>query len=415
MNLILDKNDRGTNTIVRETAKNNSAFLLFVVACILIATSSRSLIAVPGLFLPVIFFKREDILYVIPLMVVLLIKIVLGMVVYPSDDYAAYSIDNVWIIREAVTVFLFFAWMIIGYRKIDLDFMKRQNGIVIWLIILMIYVSLYVSDGSFIISGISNSQALLWFMFFIIFTGKYSIFSKTLAFIIILSTGLIPRQSSFTVISSVAMMSLLVLSFTPFAKTIVRWRAIAIVAIVFLVTASSFAYLVHVRATRDTGEGNNGYTRSILANAGYNQFINEPLLGSPYGRGILPLPVIQKLGWEQYFLDPSTYNIYSLSFHNSFIYLLTRYGLLSLVPFWLIVRRIPRSGILPMVIFTLVLFLSAGANVVIESLKSGPGVALALGALFSVGRNNQLPPTADRKGGKSMKFFQAAAIPTRNR
>jgi hypothetical protein len=72
---------------------------------------------------------------------------------------------------------------------------------------------------------------------------------------------------------------------------------------------------------------------------------------------------------------------------------------------------VPRKGPLPIVIFTVLVLLSISANVVIESLRSGPGVALVLGALFSFGELSSRPKGQDHLRGSRQMLWDAHKIP----
>jgi hypothetical protein len=347
-----------------EEPKTTSFFVFTLVSLVLIGTSYRSLIVVPGLFIPLLFIKREDRTYLGALILVLLTKICLGYFLEPSAGYAAYKQNNIWLLREPTTILLFFTWILFGYRYATLEFFTKQNWKKIFGVIIAIYVAQFLFDDRIILSGISSAQALAWFLFFILLIGNAPKLVKFIILALIIGTGFIPMDSSFTMIASMIMGMIYVLPYFHLTEIKLQWRIIAIFTIALLMVSSTFAYLVYVRETRATGEANNGYARAILAEAGY------------------------ELGWSQYFTDPEEYNIYNLSFHDSFIYILVRYGIFSIVLYWLIVCRIPSKGRLPLVLFGSILLLSTGANVVIESLRAGPGVGMALGALFSAGETS---------------------------
>ncbi len=236
------------------------------------------------------------------------------------------------------------------------------------------------------------------------------------AFIILLLTST-QLVSSYTTINCLFLIFLFCIRYTILTRLVIPWRTTIIVAIVFLTFASLFASYVNLKDSA-VSEGNNGAAREALAKAAFSVFVDFPLFGTPFGRGIVPIEVVEDLGWDQY-LDPEIgkemaevvspgsagYDIYALSFHNGFLYLLTRFGMLSFFLIYLIIRCVPRKGPLPVVIFSVIVLLSISANVVIESLRSGPGVALVLGALFSFKRQDIIaaeimsPFAGERKKG----------------
>ncbi|MEJ0094649.1 MAG: O-antigen ligase family protein [Methylocella sp.] len=253
--------------------------------------------------------------------------------------------------------------------------------------------------------NISADQAVFFFIIFIVFFDKrynYYFVLFALAILLLTSTHLV---SSYTTISCLSLTLIFCVRSTALSRVIVPWRITVIVAIVCLALTSLFASYVNLKDSR-VSEGNNGQARETLAQHAFSVFMDFPLIGTPLGRGIVPLEAVEELGWEQY-LDPEIakdmaaageessaslgYDVYSLSFHNGFLYLLTRFGVLSLFLIYFLVRYVPRKGPLPIVIFTVVVLLSISANVVIESLRSGPGVALVLGALFSFGELSSWP------------------------
>ena len=366
--------------------KTIGVLAIILVGIVLYTTGCHSLLMIAGLALPVMYFYRKDFLYLFPVVVITAMKIGLAYNLDPDGNYASYALNEVWMLREASTLILCYSWLTFGRRHIDPQQILNLKPWLLWVLIVMAYGCLGFYENSIIVSGVSSLHRLLLLVFYLILTGRYNLFFKFSILALILATALIPMQSSFTVISSASLILLFLITKSRLADKIIPWRPIVMLCIAFLMLSSAFAYLVHVRATRANGEGNNGYTRAILADAGYQQFLETPVFGTPYGRGILPLKTVEKLGWMQYFTDTETYNIYNLSFHDSFIYLLTRYGIFSLLLFYMLTRLVPKKGRLTEVLFSCVFLLSAGANVVMESLRAGPGFGFALGIILALGQ-----------------------------
>ena len=356
--------------------------LLLLIALIFGGTAFRSSIAVPGLLLPLLFLKRIDLRFLLVIGAVLTFKVLTSLLVAPGVNYVDYPMDYAWIAREMMTLVLFFAWMLMGQRVLSASRILELGWQVPVLILIILYVIVFLTSGILLIGGIDSLQALILLMYYLLFIGTKSLAIRCGAAVALYLTALSPPDSSFTVIACGTLFAIFALDVFGLSKKTVPWRLAVIAGISVLLVMSLFAYLVNLRPPKANGEGNNGYTRSTLAASGYEQLAQEPILGSQVGRGILPIYAVEMLGWSQYFNGSGEYNIYSLSFHNSFIYLLTRFGLLSLILFGLFIGRVPRAGPIHVVLFTLVLITSAGANVVIESLRSGPGVGFALGALL---------------------------------
>lgn len=373
-------------SLAKKNSKMISVGVLVVIGLVFDTTAYRSTLTLAGLIIPLFYFNLKDFTYLLPVIAISFLKIFLTFVMDPDINYATYLQNDAWMFREPVTLILCYAWLVFGRRHVDPGLLLNLKPKIVWILLVIAYACVAIYEKSLILSGVSNLHILLFLIFYCAFTGNYSRVLKFSVLMLVLGTALIPRQSSFTVIASFSLVLFFFLSKFRVANITLPWRPVAIVCICFLMASSTFAYLVHVRATRATGEGNNGYTRSLLAEDGYNQFMETPVLGTPYGRGILPFKTIQNLGWTQYFTDTETFNIYNLSFHDSFIYLLTRYGLLSLFLFYMLVRLVPQRGRLMEVLYSCVFLLAAGANVVMESLRAGPGFGFALGVMLAIGQ-----------------------------
>ena len=357
------------------------ALLLFI-TFVFAATAFRYEFAVPGLFLPLCFVRREDRKYILAVGLILIIKIGSSLLAKPSLDYIGYPMDYFWIGREVTSVFLFYAWIFMGQTVMPLQRILTLGWKTLVLLLLTLYGCLTIFSSLSLVGGIDNLEALILLFYYILILGSTPRLVRFAAMVGLVLTALWPANSDFTIIACVALLSIYSFGYFNIANKSVPWRMAILIGIGILLVMSLFAYLVHFRPTRTDGEGNNGYTRATLAVAGYNELAKEPVLGSQLGRGILPLGTIEQLGWSQYFSNTGEYNAYALSYHDSFIYLLTRFGFLAPFLFVLFLQRIPRYGPLHVVAFSLIMILAAGANVVIESLRSGPGVGFVLGMLF---------------------------------
>ncbi|MBP0110351.1 O-antigen ligase family protein [Bradyrhizobium vignae] len=360
--------------------------LVLLVALIMGGTAYRYSFAIPGLLLPVLFMRRTDLAFLSGLAVFFVLKIAASMLVEPGSEYGFYSLDYQWIARETGTICLFFFWLLMGERVLPLRRLTSLSWKVHAGALIILFCLFYSYFGRIEIGTIDNLSALVLLLIYVLIIGPYGAAIRLCAVTVLVLTVLIPLESSFAIISCFILLGIYGFVLVGHQRLRLPWRLLTSMSIVVLVVMSQFAYLIDVRPVRSTGEGNNGYIRAALAEAGYREIKDRPILGSPMGRGILPISIINELKWEQYFEPGSGYDVFALSFHNSFIYLLARYGICSFFLFFLLLKRIPRSGPAHAVLFTMTLVLGMGANVVIESLRSGPGVAFALGTLVATAR-----------------------------
>jgi len=374
---------------------SNTDFFVTVISMALLALHYS--IGLLGLLWPIRKMNISMLKLLNPIFLIIIIKLS-SLLFMPLGYYARYNFNINSMLREIGTIILFYLWFIIGFKLYNFSFFTSlsktvQTGCLIFVPFVQIF-----AVGAPIMHNIDGAQAIYYFIIFVIlFDLKYNFYYVLFIFIILMltSTSLV---SSYTTISCLCLVFVFCIRYTVLSRIIIPWRTSVYVAILFLTFASLFASNVNLKDAT-VSEGNNGAAREHLAQAAFSVFVDFPLFGTPFGRGIVPIEAVENLGWEQY-LDPDIgremaeaeapgsagYDIYSLSFHNGFLYLLTRYGMLSFFFIYLIVRYVPRKGPLPIVVFSVVVLLSISANVVIESLRAGPGVALVLGALFSFKR-----------------------------
>ncbi len=348
-----------------------------------------------GTLFPILKMRLSHFKILVPIILLLVFKIISSMVLSPGQ-YESYKFDYIFLIRETVTLMLFYTWLMIGVHLYNFSFFRSLNWKSVTIIILSVPLVQVFSFGTPVMAGITAAQAVFFFIIFVVFFERvHSIHLKLFTLCILLSTSFW-LQSSFTTICALTLLLVFLISSTFVSRIMVPWRVTVVVAIAFLSYASTFAHQVNLKDDASSN-GNNGGARETLAGYAFSIFSDFPILGTPMGRGIIPAGVIEELGWVQY-LDADVgevmaeeyrvqgFDAYALSFHNGFLYLLTRFGIFSILLFYLIIREVPRRAPLPLVLFSVVMLLSISANVVIESIRVGPGVALVLGALFSFQR-----------------------------
>ena len=344
-----------------------------------------------------------------PIILILAIKTVISMAmpVGGYGEYKDYAFNTSFLIRECITIVSFYAWFYFGLHSYNYRILRSHRNSFLLLLLIFAPLSQFIVSGSVDLYAVDASQIFFLFLIFMIFVDRHSdLLSLSVAFaaLAITATSLL---SSYTTISATMLVFIYASRTANLGRQIVTCRPVMITAVIILTFASLFAYLVNFKDdSLSRTKGNNGYTRSILATEAFSTYAEFPLVGTPFGRGIMPVRVVKALGWEQYF-DPeiaremaeavtengssdASYDIYAISFHNGFLYLLTRFGIFSILLIYLILSHAPRRAPFMVVVFAVVVLLSISANVVIESVRSGPGVGFVLGVLFSVRRAQDL-------------------------
>lgn len=367
-------------------------FDIFIIVISMSLLSLHYAAGIAGVMLPIVKLNISKFKILIPIIILMIFKMILFMF-FPLEQYSTYEFSYIFLFREVLSILLFYIWFIVGIHIYNLSFFSSLNWKIVVLALLSLPIVQVYSYGAPVMATIDASQAVFFlFIFVVFFERKYNVYLKLFTLVILLSTSF-ALKSSFTTICGLTLLFSFFVSSTYISRMMVPWRISVVVAIVFLTFASTFASQINLK-DNENSDGNNGETREILAGHALSIFSEFPVFGTPMGRGIIPKAVIDKMGWDQY-SDPDlakaigeeygfqSFDIYALSFHNGFLYLLTRFGIFSLLLFYLIIREIPRRAPLPLVLFSIVMLLSISSNVVIESIRSGPGVALVLGALFS--------------------------------
>lgn len=353
-----------------------------------------------GTLFPILKINFSKFNMLIPIIILLIFKIIIT-IFSPLGQYSTYNFNYIFLIRESFTILLFYTWFIIGLYIYNFTFFILMKWTSVIIVLLLLPIVQVYSSGAPIMATIDASQAIFFLLIFVVFFERtHSIYLKLFTLSILLSTSFALR-SSFTTLCGFMLLFLFFTQSTFISRIMVPWRITVVVAIAFLTFASTFAESVNLKDNANS-DGNNGETREALAGYALSIFSDFPVFGTPMGRGIIPTGIVEELGWDQYF-DPDvaqvmtetyglqSFDMYALSFHNGFLYLLTRFGIFSLLLLYLIIREVPRRAPLPLVLFSTVMLLSISANVVIESIRAGPGVALVLGALFSFQQKPEAP------------------------
>jgi len=362
-------------------------FFVFLLVC-MAGSINYSSIGAALLFLPIFFLGKNALKPIAVIAVFLASKSLYSAVSAAPEGYESYEFSYYWLIRENYTLLCFIIWFYAGAELFDFAFFRSFGWAINLFIVISISIFRVFYAGTPFLAGVDSLQILAYAIpFFIILDRAYSRLSAIMAaFLSILLLGI--PDSSFSVLITAVIVSACIFRSINIDRISIPWRGPLAACIVFLTFASLFASAVHLRGERKNGEGNNGATRELLAHEAIDVFKNNALTGTNLGRGIVPPAVIDlRLDWQQYFTgDDPLSNIYALSFHNGFLYLLTRFGVFSSVIIWLLLSSTPRRGELSLVLFSFTLCLAISANVVLESIRAGPGVALVLGIIFSAAK-----------------------------
>lgn len=361
---------------------SQSAVLLFLFICMLALESRIALGAIVALLALQKRCRVWTLLFLTLFAPFVALKLLASAAMPTDDSYSAFPFDPLIGIREASTVALTLIMLIVGYRFLHRLYLYSSS---MWLLLSFSIINwaFHAYQFSEIFPATpDNTQLLsLYFIFICVSRGRGAVVPLGLAMTLVMSAGL---DSSFTAIATILIWLSFIARVLRVKKVQFPFRASVAIIICILMIGSLFAAYVNLRAT-----GNNGGDRAILAGFGYDVVAKYPLLGSPLGRPIVPLEAIQQLNWSQYLVGSDatgkSFNTYGLSFHNSFIYLLSRFGLVGLAIIFFIIALVPRRAQLVDVMFVAVPLVFAGANVVIEGLRAGPAFGLVLGSIISYG------------------------------
>jgi hypothetical protein len=282
--------------------------------------------------------------------------------------------------RELFTVFLTFEMFALGWYVLPKRVWMQTSKLVL-LFLISTNVILHIARSHQLLFATSdNTQLISLYALYIMILRARTPLQLAMPVVVglFLAAGL---SSSFTATAALMLTGIALIRVSPLRSIQVNWRLVATAAVIFFSVASLFAYAVNLRAAET---GNNGFTRSILAHSAWEVTAHSFVFGTPIGRMIVPINVIDVLGWTQYLDDQSEYNLYALSFHNSFLYLLTRFGI-SAIAFevFVIATLVPKRGNIADVLFMMIPLLFMSANVVVESARAGPALALVLGSLLA--------------------------------
>lgn len=389
---------------------SQSAVLLFLFIC-MVALESRVAL---GMSVALLALQKRcriwTLLFLVPFSAFVAMKLLLSAVMPTDESYSAFPFAPLIGIREASTVALTFTMLIVGYRFLHRLYLYSSS---MWLLFSFSLANWAVHAYQFselFPATPDNTQLLsLYFLFICVARGRGVVVPLSLAMTLVMSAGL---DSSFTAIATIIIWLAFIARIFQIKRVQFPFRASVAIIICILMVGSLFAAYINLRAT-----GNNGGDRAILAGFGYDVIARYPLLGSPLGRPIVPLEAIQELNWSQYLVgsDASgkTFNTYGLSFHNSFIYLLSRFGLFGLAAIFSIIALVPRRAQLVDVMFAAVPLVFAGANVVIEGLRAGPAFGLVLGSIISYGVRVKAHRLGEEINGRERESVRPAATSTK--
>lgn len=356
-----------------------AGWLLVVFACL---AGLELYVAVAAMVILVPIFKapRPSLNFLAALGIIILLKTITGRFVDLGPEYASYRMNDAAAAREYTAIALTGLLFVTGRH-----FLTREAIEVIpggWLVTFSVANILIhaVSRGDVFSATADNTQIISFYLLYIVairkLDGAWPIVALLLA--IFHAAGL---QNSFSSAAAAMIMMLFITTRLNLTNRFGDYRSAVAVTILCFMFLSLVAYLFVFRIN---GEGNNGYTRAFLAQTAYRIFSEHPFTGTTIGLPVIPSSLIYMLGWMQYLDDQGDFNIYGLSFHNSLLYVLTRFGIFGYAAFFIfIVKNVPRRGLISDIAFTVIPFLFLSANVAFESARAGPGVALVLGSLFS--------------------------------
>jgi hypothetical protein len=306
------------------------------------------------------------------------LKLALASILSPMAGYTSFPFSSPAALRETLTMILTVEMFVVGrYVFPEYKLSEVRPALIIFIVFLNIIVHV-LRDKTLLAPAVDNTEILSFYLIYLMIsktTSKYVV-----AVGLLLATSLSIRLgSSFITISFLILFTITILRFTSIRHITLPWRTVVGSLVLFFFVASRFAYMVNFRV-----EGNNGYDRATLAAAAYDVFFGPAFFtGTPIGFPIVPFDVVEKLGWSQYLETGSDFNPYALSFHNSFLYMATRFGASAFVFLGFALSLIPKRGKVSEVLFSAIPLLFMSTNVVVESARAGPGLGFVLGSLFA--------------------------------
>jgi hypothetical protein len=313
------------------------------------------------------------------------LKTMVGLYVDMGPGFAIYAFSSGAAGREYVALLTTALMFVAGYKVMTREAFERIGSGWLLLIPVINIIVHTVTRDDLLAATADNTQILSLYVMFVVVLRRGNNLWPLIAVLLALFMGA-GLKNSFTTVATMVILICYVAKNVGLADRNGPFRPLVFVYIVVFMFLSLIAYLFVFRVVvAGAGEGNNGLTRALLAQFAYLTFFDHPITGTTIGLPAVPSDAIYLLNWTQYLTGDDGANVYGLSFHNSLLYMLTRLGAIGYVILgWLILRLVPREGKLLDIMFTAVPFLFLSANVVLESVRAGPGVALVLGSLFSV-------------------------------
>jgi hypothetical protein len=340
---------------------------------------------------PIVLLRRRALIPLLCLCGIFAFKFAASKFLPVPFGYESYQVSSIAALKEMFSVALSLECFLLGYFVLNKRFFEKIDQRLLLGLCIINVVTHDIIYKSLFWATFDSPQIISLFSLFVVTQVRRSSFmAKAVAAVLVFEMNA-RLGNSFTAIAGIVI--LLAVAVKSLRLNVrLPWRAAVTALIIFFSVASLFAYLVSVRT-----EGNNGTTRAYLASVAWSVIKDAAPFGTPIGLPIVPVYGIDNLGWTQYFsATGEEFNIYGLSFHNSILYLMSRYGILALPIFVWFLRFVPKRGPLTLLMMTAVVFLGLSANVAIESVRAGPGAALVLGSLFGW-RIVRLPKFLPRK------------------
>lgn len=212
-----------------------------------------------GTLFPILKMRLSQFKILVPIILLLVFKIISSMVLSPGQ-YESYKFDYIFLIRETVTLILFYTWLMIGVHLYNFSFFRSLNWKSVTIVLLSVPLVQVFSFGAPVMAGITAAQAVFFFIIFVVFFERvHGIHLKLFTLCILLSTSF-ALQSSFTTICALTLLLVFLISSTFVSRIMVPWRVTVVVAIAFLSYASTFAHQVNLKDDANSN-GNNGGAR----------------------------------------------------------------------------------------------------------------------------------------------------------
>ena len=264
------------------------------------------------------------------------LKTLTGLYVDMGAAFAIYAFSWSAAVREYTALAVTLLMFVLGYRVMTRTMFDRLPSGGLLLIPLSNIILHAVTRKDILAATADNTQILSLYVCYLVATRKGDNAWPLIALVIAIFMGA-GLRNSFTSVAAVMVLLCYLGKHVDLSERIGPYRLATAVYVALFMVLSLVAYLFVFRVETDGGEGNNGYTRALLAQFAYRTFVDHPFAGTTIGLPAVPSDAIYLLQWTQYLTGEEGANIYGLSFHNSLLYLFTRLGIICYgVLLWLV-------------------------------------------------------------------------------